>query len=317
MERSGTQGTVFGTVLLGQDKSIEIGDFFVSELMTCIVLLSNDIASSPIESIKPSCSCVSAKLSGPSKKEDRVLRELLFEVKRNTPGPFHSKITFVHEDGHSRDVSLRGEIKPIFEVIPKTFDLNAAADLQIIEINCLQNRINLKNALVSIGDDRFVISAIEKETSKIRFQLAMSPEYKPTQLLSTRELMVNIQAEGRLMTIALTIKHKPKPVLVPSTLSVDEKTSKPVRLYLLGSKANVLKSTGRARVRCDAIAETPLALGSFHGRTEDSGVFEFEVPWKDFQLESNSNLFVEFEVANSQQQLEWITGGSVVVYFHR
>ena len=58
-----------GTVLVGTDDTISIGDFFVSELMTCRVQLACDSATTPIETVKPSCVCTTAKLSEPYSKE--------------------------------------------------------------------------------------------------------------------------------------------------------------------------------------------------------------------------------------------------------
>ena len=299
------------TVLVGTDDTIAIGDFFDSELMTCRVQLACDSATSPIESVKPSCSCTTAKLSEPITKDGRIIRELLFAVKRDGLGLFHSNVVLIHKDGTTRDISLKGEIKPIFEVEPTVFDLNDSADSRLIEIKCLQEKISLENADVSIGDDRFIVSAFERSIETVRFQLAMSPDYKPT-----RELVVNIQAGGRLMTVGLSIKHRPKPVLVPSTLSVNTNSSKPVRLYLLGSKANVLKSTGKARTRI--VSEKVLAaVGSFKGRSEDSGVFEFELPWNVTSQDSSSEMIFEFEISNDRDGNEWVNGGTVVVYFQK
>ncbi len=311
-----TEVRTLSTVLVGTDDTISIGDFFVSELMTCRVQLACDSTTSPIESVKPSCSCTTAKLSEPITKDGHIIRELLFAVKRDGPGLFHSKVALIHKDGKTRDISLKGDIKPIFEVVPKVFDLNESADSRLIEINCLQDKISLENADVSIGDDRFIVSAVEKSVGAVWFQLAMSPDYKPTQLLSTRELVVNIQAGGRLMTVGLKIKHRPKPVLVPSTLSVDTNSNKPFRLYLLGSKANVLRSTGRARAGI-ANEKEPSTVGSFKGRSEDSGVFEFERPWNVTAQESSSEMIFEFEISNDRNEKEWVLGGSVVVYFKK
>ncbi len=93
-------------------------------------------------------------------------------------------------------------------------------------------------------------------------------------------------------------------------------SSKPVRLYLLGSKANVLKSTGKARTRI--VSEKVLAaVGSFKGRSEDSGVFEFELPWNVTSQDSSSEMIFEFEISNDRDGNEWVNGGTVVVYFQK
>ena len=134
-----------GLLRLESDQPISVGEVFVSELLTCIVTLSSDQNASSIESVKPSCSCVTVELSEPSKADGRILRDLIFAVKRDATGPFQSKVTVVFKDGIKRDILISGEVKPILVVGRVEFVAVVSASVQQVDpsllIECKRQKI--------------------------------------------------------------------------------------------------------------------------------------------------------------------------------
>lgn len=301
-----------GLLRLESDQPISVGEVFVSELLTCIVTLSSDQNASSIESVKPSCSCVTVELSEPSKADGRILRDLIFAVKRDATGPFQSKVTVVFKDGIKRDILISGEVKPILVVSPSVINLQESKEPSLITIKFTPDKVDLSAATLSLSDDRFVLSQIERERDALHFRVGMSPDCSLPKLFSTRECCVFIHVDGRLLTVSLDVKHKARQTLVPSTVFADGEGTKPVRLYLVGSKNSTLRSTGHARIRSEE--RGTVALGHFAVRSEVSGAFEFKKLERNCQ--NNCTALVEFEVADAQNNgKEWILAGEIVICF--
>ncbi len=264
----------FSADRINASQKVSIGNYFVSEIVICRAELFTSAGQSPISSVKPSCGCVSSKLSEPNKTNGKIKRELLFTVRGVAPGVFRSKIEVMREDGTTFDLLLQGDVIPVIEFIPRVIDLSESADSRLIEVRSSDNKIDMEDAHISIGDDRFVLSSFVKTTRCVQFQLGLSPEYRLAQLLSQREILFRIQVNERQFSIGLPIKHKSKEILVPSTLTADKNDRKPKHVFLIGSKADLKQTTGRARIPGDTAGDDPIAIGSFQRRTENSGVFE-------------------------------------------
>ena len=125
-------------------QTIEIGDFFVSEVLTCRALFTA-ANGSPIESLRPFCGCVTTKLEEPIASNGFVTREVLFVVKGRSPGQFRSKLEVLKSDGSVSTFLLQGEVKPLFVFQPSMLEISEELESREIELKCLDDRINLKN----------------------------------------------------------------------------------------------------------------------------------------------------------------------------
>ena len=295
------------------DLTIHLGRFFVYEVMTCRVQLFSRAVGSQVETIKPYCGCVSTKLSDPVIENGRTTRELLLGVKSPKAGPFRSKVDVVKADGSVVAIVVKGEVTPLFEFEPKVIDFSESNDPKSINLRCLDNRICVDNATISTNDDRFLITSPECSSSLISFNLSLSSA--SVHLWSQYEVALMVAVEDKRMFLNLPIKSKSTLRLVPSTLTIDKDESKATRLYLIGSKSFLSNATENARIVVGPITKENYVTGSFVRRTAETGVVEFQVPWKDLGLESGTTLSVEIQTENEQNEKDWASGGTIKVYF--